>query len=160
MNKKLLSALLGTCFFISNSAFSSESVELIDASNPNQILELTKANFGRAILIPSEKEDPRIAVAKRDTNDVDFLIFFSGCDKNHANCTRLFFLKELKGVSISADKANEWNNKLVPYTVISSNPVILKTSFYLEKGVSKENFINSLVEWTAINITVPIMLSK
>ncbi len=147
MNKRLHQPLLAACMAVSLLAGPQVSAqELIDAKNPQAILEIAKG-FGSAKLGTDAEGDPLITGRIQGTK---YGIYFYGCNSKGEDCDDIQFNAAWSGVKASLKDVNQWNAEKrygKAYIDSEGDPVIQMT-VNLDYGVSTGNFDDTFNWWS------------
>jgi G:T-mismatch repair DNA endonuclease (very short patch repair protein) len=132
--------MLALCSFVSIA-----SAQNIDATDPNEILNIAKG-FGSAELNKDNTGDPNIVGRISGTK---YAIFFYGC-RDGGSCKSLQFVASWKtGKKFTLEKINEWNRKkryAKAHLDDEGDPVI-KFDVEIEYGMSRRNLDECLKDW-------------
>lgn len=117
---------------------------LIDASDPQQILEVAKG-FGSAELGTDDVGDPNIIGR---INGTKYGIYFYGCS-NGRDCTALQFSAGWSGVETNLTEINAWNrdNRLAKAFLDNDGDPRLEMDINAEHGITRANLDNSFEWW-------------
>lgn len=117
---------------------------LIDASNPQQVLEIAKG-FGSAELGTDDVGDPNI-VGRID--GTKYGVYFYGC-KNGRDCTALQFSAGWSGVATNLTEINAWNrdNRFAKAFLDNDGDPRLEMDINADHGITRDNLEDSFEWW-------------
>lgn len=127
-------------------SYTSLSAEVIEASNPNEILNVAKG-FGSGTLTKDSEGDPKISGR---IDGIAYAILFYGC-KNHTKCQEIQFRAGWSGKSIDLAKINEWNRtkRFGKAYLDSDNDPNVEMSVNMTKGVTRANLEDNFSSWSS-----------
>jgi hypothetical protein len=146
MKRTLLQSTLVSLALVA-SAGSVQAAEMIDATNPNEILEIAKG-FGTASLQKDSDGDPYISGM---IEGVKYGIAFYGCESGR-NCDDIQFGASWSKKGVSLNAINTWNQTRrfgKAYLDNDKEPTI-EMAVNIDQGVSRENMEDSFRWWTRI----------
>ena len=122
--------------------------DLIDGSNPRQILEVFKG-YGAAELEKDKNGDPKI-VGRMDGNK--FTVFFYGCTAGK-NCTDIELWNGWSGYQVTMAQINDWNSKkrFGKVYLDNDNDPNIEMPINLRHGISRKN-LDDTIDWWNIAV--------
>jgi len=125
-----------------------EAKDLIDAEDPQAILEIAKG-FGSARLKKDSQGDPMISGRIDGTR---YGIYFYGCDNNHRHCDDIKFGAAWSGKKVTLKQVNNWNRTKRYGTAYLDNDgdPNLDMPVNLDYGVTVENLEDDFSFWEKV----------
>lgn len=146
--KKIHATSLAAAVLISLSVTPAYSAQLVEADDPQAILEIAKG-YGRAKLITDQDGDPQIVGRMKGTK---YTVYFYGCE-NGRNCDDILFTAGWSGHRVSMGDINDWNrNKRYGKAYLDDeNDPILELAVNLKYGVTSRN-LDDTFDWWGVSL--------
>lgn len=140
------SNILVGAFLAAGLSYTAASAEVIEAKNPNEILNVAKG-FGSGTLTKDSEGDPKISGR---IDGIAYAILFYGC-KNHTKCQEIQFRAGWSGKAQSLEKINEWNRtkRFGKAYLDSDNDPNIEMSVNMTSGVTRANLEDTFSTWSS-----------
>ena len=133
----------------SSNAYSASAPVIITAGDPEAILAVAK-ECGAAELKTDDDGDPKIT-GRIDGGGV-YILNFYGC-KDNKDCKSIQFITYWEGYKVSPEAVAKWtweSGLFAKARLDSDNDPWLKMRLNLDKGVTRENLIDSFAWWAVV----------
>jgi hypothetical protein len=147
-NSKIVYSAVASALVLASIASSAQAETLIDATNPNAILNVAKG-YGAATLTKDSVGDPYISGMIEGTR---YGVYFYGCTSGK-NCREIQLRASWDTSNISLGTINSWNQKNRfghAYLYDSNSHPSIDIMVNLNYGVSSRNLEDTFDTWKAV----------
>jgi len=146
--KRFVQVAILSAAFVAPVAYS-EADSIIDAKNPQAILELAKG-FGYAELGTDSEGDPFI---NGRIDGTKYGIYFYRCSDEGDDCKDIQFMAYWSGVDISLEVVNRWNytQRYGKACIDEDEDVRIEFPVNIDYGVTSDN-LEDTIDWWAVTL--------